>query len=402
MIVVAVMALVAACGGNDETDSGSDIGRPASVVDADQISVAVDAIEAEWGAADGFAVTIIAVDNGYTVAQIVESPLIDAVGMIEGVEPDGEPAGLIEVESAGSDEQSLGAGIELVGLRREAFPAEPPTAIYIAFIDATIGDVYDAGQAQLAQLKAQEELDEQFDDDVAFAALALLDRGYSLEQIIESMVFGTIDLGPLPWCLEISDQVPVRDDGMPDCPPLKKNADPASNQPATDTAEPPGDVGGQPGTGGGSEQGQVTEGRYVGSLDDAGSILDVEVGGNSMEVVVEGGSVTEFSLEVSGRYSACFGGYGVEDEVSCTVWLTWDAALSDGPVAISEGSADVPVTSTMGYTDCESELASECKDWDYTEVDAATARISFTAETMTGSFLFEGQDSGTSFTATRL
>lgn len=176
---------------------------------------------------------------------------------------------------------------------------------------------------------------------------------------------------------------------------------PTESDPET-TTEPPGDVGGQPGTGSGSEQGQVTEGRYVGSLDDAGSILDVEVGGNSMEVVVEGESVTEFSLEVSGRYSACFGGYGVDDEVSCTVWLTWDAALSDGPVAISEGSADVPLTSTTGYTDCESELASECKDWDYTEVEAATARISFTAETMTGSFLFEGQDLGTSFTATRL
>ena len=44
---------------------------------------------------------------------------------------------------------------------------------------------------------------------------------------------------------------------------------------------------------------------------------------------------------------------------------------------------------------------SECKDWDYTEVEAATARISITDKTMTGPILFEGQDIGVDFTVAR-
>jgi len=355
MIVLAVLALAAtACGGSNDTDSSSDTTASLGVVDVDQVAAAADTIEAQWGAVDGFAVMMIAVDNGYTSAQIIENPALGANGTIESVEPANEAAGLITVEPAeadGSDEQSMGADIQLVSLRRDSAPAGSPAESYVSFIDATLGEIYDAGQAQISQLDEEEAFEEQ----VAYLSLILLNRGYSQEQIIESMVLGTIDFGFLPQltgCFEIVDQVPVSEDGMPHCPRLKKNTDPApddaSSEPTTETADQ-------------SEvelgEGSYEDGTYAGPVDfdelyrlAAPALADaITVSDNRFEVVIADGAL----VSLAGGARLANPVVPMEDGEICAGddTLSYAADPSSGKMSGSTLSIDVTV-SQVGTSTC--------------------------------------------------
>jgi len=454
VLVAGLFVGAAACGGGsdggdsriDETVPGEQVTEQEAASSSPTPIVVGNAIVDLHGPDAGVAATLYALDAGYSVAQLTVAALdgtLGADGSITGVGPLEGGQGVITAPVEGIRRSTDAPERSAEEVQRE-IERKLTTLETIQLLGAPLGvggdiaydDVFPSGSS--TSDASEPELDPAAKEAAAATIgvmVSLVDVGYSLDQVVNGFIFGeaavaigvdrsgeenpnsfSIDGAPVAPCFTLRDATgqvimpagtgtnmllasttcgrairagTISFDGID----RLRNGSEVSTTSTASSADVEVD--------GGSEQAQGIDGRYVGSLDNPGSIYDVEVGDNRVEVVVEGGNVTEFSLGVSGRYSACFGGYGVEDEVSCTVWLTWDMALSGGPVVISEGSTDVPVTATQVYTDCESELASECKDLDETQVEMATVRISITEETMTGSILFEGQDIGAGFAATR-
>lgn len=247
VLAAAMSVVVVSCGGSSgqdsnptRTDGASGLQGSAGddlVVFGDPAIVDVaTAVFAAHGAVDGFAVAVVALDRGYSMAQIIEQPTIDATGSIPGLAPAGPPLGSIE-----------GSGIGPQGLRSTSTTEPPPRPRdRIAFLwDVTLGEVYadtttklenqaalavnefeDAVAEQIgedwkqltsaerseriseeqdravaeeqARLKAEEsakQLEQEEQDLLTAIVFTYLSRGYSLEQTLEGLFFGDFIVG---------------------------------------------------------------------------------------------------------------------------------------------------------------------------------------------------------------
>lgn len=130
-------------------------------------------------------------DAGYSVVQIVEhAGQLEADGTLPGVDAEGAPLGLF------SPLATEGAGASLLGMT--AAPRRISTALLagpipvdqqVAFADALLGDLYDAGQSRLeAEDFFGSGAPEPLVEHVTEVTLLLAASGYSAEQIVEALI----------------------------------------------------------------------------------------------------------------------------------------------------------------------------------------------------------------------
>jgi len=127
-----VLLVATGCGGASDSDSETtesatsdsatrESATPPSngaVITSDVVAAASNRIGDHHGERLGFAVTVVALDSGYSIEQIVESPTPNADGSIEGVQPAGPPLGVLSAPAAPG------------GLRRPAQPDNHRLAIF--------------------------------------------------------------------------------------------------------------------------------------------------------------------------------------------------------------------------------------------------------------------------------
>lgn len=247
----AVLLVGTGCGGASESESsepatsesaaGSDA-SPSSGADitSDIVAVTSNRIGDQHGERLGFAVTAVALDSGYSLEQLVESPTPSADGSIEGVQPAGPPLGV------------LSAPAEPSGFRRSATPDETPVGDFrVTVLSTTLEGIYDKAfpiadpQAELdARTAAAREGYTEADYDILFAVLMVVGRGYTLEQTMEAFFFGTIESDAF-GCLRVEDEPPRGQKiagAMPFCPKLEPEGDQTVSTDATADTTPVSDA----------------------------------------------------------------------------------------------------------------------------------------------------------------
>lgn len=364
--VIAVLAT--ACGGSDDTvgsDAAPTSSEAAPVAVPPDIEAAVQAIEADWQEADALGAVLLAIDAGYALDQIVEHPTIADDGAIEGVEPAGVPTALIGDPPSGPregvGEEGMGeASVQLVGYS----PGQSPSEAYVVGIERSIEEIWRAAQEHLADQEA-ERLEAVNRGSLQLTmTMLLLERGYSLDQVVESLFFGTFRLGSYP-CVAIEDDPPViprAEDGMAGCGPLSgdegttttttTSAGPAGTDP------PPSTTAGEPG------DGTRFEGAIGGDVDTSATIIRNEIelfagddltgsisyvaeyrlteGSQTVDcfavhIVLEPGSVTSTG---EGTYSGSVSGEAHSTSTTCPA----GGVFSGPPTEVAEGTLSVTIS----------------------------------------------------------
>ena len=136
-VLIGVGVLLIGCsGGTDGADeprpAGSD-GETQSALSSAGVVSATNRIGEQYGPAVGFAVTVGALDRGYSVSQIVDASSLSDDGSIDGVAPAGPVLGV------------LSAPVEPAGFRRPAVAADdPPLSDFrVTVLNTTIEGIYD-------------------------------------------------------------------------------------------------------------------------------------------------------------------------------------------------------------------------------------------------------------------
>lgn len=220
-IVAGVLIVATSCSGGDDAmpafsanespesaESTSD--SPFAIYLEGPIPDAAAVIHREHGDVDGFAVTVVALDSGYSVSQIVANPSIGADGLIVGLDPDGAPLGLVESD----------AGPQGFRATPSTTPPPPkrPTDRLLFLFDLTLDDVHEEATKQLqAQLDrdfeewkaaAQAELAaaESEAEDIRLAAvvLILIAQGYTLDDAMQGIFFGDYEVSGGAACARLS------------------------------------------------------------------------------------------------------------------------------------------------------------------------------------------------------
>jgi hypothetical protein len=184
LVVVGALALFGTACSDSSNESGSDT-DDAGQYDADEVAGALIA-SSEGDEADASLALLISIDRGYdlnTVASAALAHLVTADGVIvtgDGatVKPQGPDAGLITDKPPPSDDGEDAAGIEATlavytqpePLTRSWTVDELGQILHDAYGDADVGGA--AGGITLSNI------------------LRMLDKGFSLEQVISAVVFG--------------------------------------------------------------------------------------------------------------------------------------------------------------------------------------------------------------------
>jgi hypothetical protein len=179
-VVVSAMVVVACAGNGAETTPASPVGSA-----AEPVVGAAQTIVSEHGDQEGFAALLLAVDTGYAIGQVIDhADQLTATGAIEGVEPSGPPLGLLE-----DPPEARGQALVILAMA-VAQPSDwTGSDTYIDFIDNTVGDLFAAASEHLEEQRMEAAADEEFEQLVTVVAAGLLARGYSLEQVVEALVF---------------------------------------------------------------------------------------------------------------------------------------------------------------------------------------------------------------------
>lgn len=285
LAVVTVVGLFAgACSGSggadtesravDDTSGGAGTDT-AAALDGDvdvppEIVAAAGAIEAQWGAEDGFAVILLSIDRGYSIDQILETPSLGSDGTIDGLVPDDGPLGLIE--AAPDDGEAAEEGFGEIVLA-SVVSSLAPNGAYIEFLDETASEIFMMASRHLADQDAAAQAAIQTGALVLQLTLLLMSRGYNLDQVVEALFFGTFRIGNFP-CVEIEDDPPVLSRGGDDLE-LRCGALPAGADDAEEVAEPEDTEPADSDTDGGSADPAGSDGaRFVGTIDDNGGSTD--------------------------------------------------------------------------------------------------------------------------------
>lgn len=189
--------IVVACG-----DGGAS-GTPGEGPTHEEAIAASDALVARWDDRLAFYAVIASFDLGYSAEQLIaHHEALRADGTIEGVSAAGSPLDLL---SPLPDASATGVGgVVLAAPRRilaVAGEGLSPQNQYVDFIDASLGEVYDAG---LAHLQEEAELQQS----VVAMTILLGAAGYSAEQIVEALILDAWDIaGPCYVILDGPDLV---------------------------------------------------------------------------------------------------------------------------------------------------------------------------------------------------
>lgn len=208
--LVASVALAAtACGGGGASESADDaavvsnggtasaeaaVTNPVSVEPGDNdvdpslpLLAAIGRTVAEHGDAGSFAATLIALDRGFTVAQIAEGESIAIDGSIGSQLP------------AGAERGFLVRGPQGLVCQQQAVQLPEELQLRVDFLGSTINEIHGAtwNRHQADVERAAREFNEEFTPDhllLAWSVVQLVSRGYTPEQAIEGLVFGTVIL----------------------------------------------------------------------------------------------------------------------------------------------------------------------------------------------------------------
>lgn len=293
---------------------------------------------AEHGDAGAFAVTMIALDRGYSVEQIAAGDVIAVDGSIGTEQPAGSARGFLV-----SGPQGL--------MRRQADVRLPEELdLRVEFLGSTLNEIHGAtwNRHEEAVKQAAAEFNEEFTPDhvrLSWAVVQLVSRGYTPEQAIEGLVFGEVTLDS-PVCGRLPEPPEGPPTSLDGCPPIT-DPTPSTTAPSSGgeqaapdppPADPVGEIGFEPGTFTGSAIGLL--GDDIGSSEDETILLtdsaSVEVGAESLSGTIE--------LLVQAT-SAGDGDEGdlddiVDDTICVSFVLVLDGvALSDPDIGQFSGSA---------------------------------------------------------------
>jgi hypothetical protein len=179
ILVAALFLVIVACGDDDAA------GTLAEGPTYEETIAASEALVARWDDRLAFYAVIASFDLGYSTEQVIAGHEgLSADGTIDGVVPVGPPLGLLSplpASSGGAPGGVLAAPRRILAVAGDGLSPENQ---YIDFIDATLGEVFDAGMARL-----QEETD--FQQSVVEMTILLGSAGYSPGQIVEALILGT-------------------------------------------------------------------------------------------------------------------------------------------------------------------------------------------------------------------
>ena len=271
--MLVVLLTLTACGQDQTLETAPPSGAPSGSVAADLIA-ASETIVDDWGDREGFARLLLAVDAGYSLTQILDHPTLTEYGTVEGAAPDGPPLGLLddppEAPASGAAPSPI-----FVAMIVAQVPGWSASETYIAFIDDTVGELFDVAQSHLQAAREAEQETLEWEQGVTTVSAALLARGYSADQVIEALLLGEVSgiagLGGsgLPTtCFTISTTPPTLPPGTDllegECAPLSSGTGPPTETTAETTAstDPTG------------TQAESQGDHYVGSIDAAGTGAD--------------------------------------------------------------------------------------------------------------------------------
>jgi hypothetical protein len=391
--LLAVILIGVGCGQGDDGGTTTSPSAEPSGSFADDLTAASETIVEDWGDEDGFAVLLLAVDSGYSVAQIVDNPTLTLIGTIDEVEPEGPSPGLLadppEEAASGS------AALPVVLAMTLAQPSDwGPGDTYIDFIDNTVSELFDAARDHLETVRTEEQLEAKWELSVTVVAAGLLGRGYSPQQVIEALLLGevTVSTGQsggtgLPiFCYSIASDPPVvapnPDLIEGDCPPLGTGADnPETESSNETTTSPPSSEGPPAGDGD----------RYVGSVDAAETGADPDlVLENTVELIAADDLTGTIVLLGNATIE------GVEQSDGFCFYLRVDINAGSVPATAEGGYAgSAEVVGGLGDTPCTGGPPNIELTTTGVNVDATVS-----GDTLIGTLSNEGEDPIT-FTATR-
>jgi hypothetical protein len=189
--VVAVVLVTAACGDSGSTEPApteTPSTQTAPLVNAEATAVGAAVVD-RLGPEDGFAAVVLALDHGYDVAQVVNGAASVAPdGTIAGVTPSGPAPGLF-TESA---EAFGGALIVAAGPVVLAAAEEVTIDDFSAVLRRNFDERSSLSTHPVAETVSAEDEDRATVEAMIGGILALVDVGYTLDQIVEGLVLGEL------------------------------------------------------------------------------------------------------------------------------------------------------------------------------------------------------------------
>ena len=188
-LTVTVFLVFAACGGGDDaTQETVDTVELADVVDATTLS-AIDSAIGELGPEGAFTAVLFAMDDGYDANQITDGMAngsLGSDGSIAGVAPSGAPFGLIDRSGSsayGDDVVILAAGADLV-LAQGQVSVQDVKTNFLPDLAGLFGiDAEDE--------RKRSELSRNAGKAIIGTLMVLAGAGYSFDQLVEHLVFGS-------------------------------------------------------------------------------------------------------------------------------------------------------------------------------------------------------------------
>lgn len=231
--ILALVACVALLAGGCVDQSPTTTASP-PVLSTGSVTDAAAHLDQEFGSRLGLAVWWVAMDAGYSSAQLFQVyDQLQADGTVAGVEPALPRQDLLEAAVA------LGDGIPLAAAAGRPLPladttAVDPTTFLLAGTEQTLADFHDRVREQIGE-DSSEGGDAEFGTAVLLTVFSLLAAGYSPEQATEAAILGTtmLSMGSDVVCPGIEGEEPAGRSLLAGCP-----ADASHGEAATETAAP--------------------------------------------------------------------------------------------------------------------------------------------------------------------
>lgn len=311
--VVALLAVfAAACGSESEDDTG---GRVTLAAVADTAGDIAD----DHGSPDSFALALVVLDDGYSVAQILEAGGFTDEASIQGALPAAEPTHLIL--PAGQDAPAAFGRLAAARPRAD-FPGDD-------LLDAhygvwTMGALWDKAVEEadrpLTAAERERREAEQREAELVAVVMGLAARGYGLEQILDGIIDDRVSVWDSAECVLIQGPAP----GDPPVTPIRADLLGAE---CDDLSAPPGATAGPTSDPGGSETASW-EGPLL--ADDALGVLVAS------QVAID-------RLE-DGSYSLAVSAESTREAYECS-WETKQTA--EGTGALNEAGTAIEFTGTF-------------------------------------------------------
>lgn len=366
------------------------------------------------GDVEGFSQTVLALDRGYTVEQIVAHPatLNGAIPdiVVNAEQPEGEPQGVLVVPDGSDDEDdeegALG-GIRLVALAQQQL--DEASQMQVEFSRMLLAELYieaqiaaSRGPAPFADDAPPEPERDPFVDvsgeasaegaAILAAVLALSARGYSLDQVLVALAAGDVRADPggdSCWYIP-GETVAAPDEDLfaEDCTPIDELENEVDRMFPADRDDEDDDTSSSSSSSLPDVASDDVDGTYTGEFS-RDIVGDGDVVQNEVRLVISDGEVTELrgSSAVEGFPSET----GAGDRILCVSDGTSELSAT-GTAALDDGRAELPAELTLDQTmgvpltdvECDPDLAGAV-------TFPLTARVTVDQGTAVVQLLAEGQ-----------